>query len=70
MIINDKRNKSREISWADLKFGEVYISNRLQKYMMYTQEYKTIDLDSGEMFDEDEHFGDVFYPVKATLEIE
>jgi len=70
MIINDLRGKTKELEWSELEFGEVYISSGLQKYMMFTQEYKTIDLETGELFDEDEHMGDVFFPVKARLEIE
>jgi len=70
MIINDLRGRVKELDWANLEFGEVYVSNRLQKYMMFTQEYKTVDLQSGEMFDEDEHLGDVFFLLKARLEIE
>jgi len=70
MIINDLRGKTKELDWSGLEFGEVYASSRLQKYMMFTQEYKTVDLQSGEIFDEDEHLGDVFFLVEARLEIE
>lgn len=69
MNINDRSREFKELGWELLVFGQVYISNRFQKYMIFTQDYKTVCLDSGEVYDEDEHKGDVFTPVNATLEI-
>ena len=69
MNINDTRHQSTADVWEQLVFGQVYISSRFQKYMIFTQDYKTVDLESGEVFVEDEHKGDVFTPVEATLEI-
>lgn len=69
MNINDRSREFKELGWELLVFGQVYISSRFQKYMIFTQDYKTVCLDSGEVYDEDEHKGDVFTPVNATLEI-
>lgn len=60
MVINDRSLEFKQIGWELLVFGQVYISNRYQKYMIFTQDYKTVCLDSGEVYDEDEHKGDVF----------
>ena len=69
MNINDRSREFKELGWDLLVFGQVYISSRFQKYTIFTQDYKTVCLDSGEVYDEDEHKGDVFTPVNATLEV-
>lgn len=60
MIIDDLRGKNKQVDFKDLEYGEVYVSHRHQKYMMFTQEDCTVCLHTGEVFDEDEHNGDVF----------
>lgn len=69
MIINDVRNTRKELSWSELKNGQVYVSNRLQKYILKTSDDYVVCLDSGELFDPDECMGDVFNSVNAKLEV-
>jgi hypothetical protein len=69
MNINDTRHILKELTWKDLIFGQVYVSSRMSKYMIFTQDYKTVCLDSGEVYDEDEHKGDMFISVDATLQV-
>lgn len=54
MIINDVRNTRKELAWSELKNGQVYVSNRLQKYVLKTNDDFVVCLDSGELFDPDE----------------
>ncbi|MNF03208.1 hypothetical protein D3C80_2024800 [compost metagenome] len=70
MKINDTRSNKKEIDWHHLVSGEVYVSSRKQKYLIYTQEEGLICLESGEWFSQDEMSGDVFTHVNARLEIE
>lgn len=69
MKINDLRFEKKELSWDDLEHGEVYVSSRYQKYLFFSQANQTICLDTGEVFDKDEHKGDTFTHVQATMEI-
>lgn len=69
MKINDQRHTNKELQWKNLEHGQVYVSNRQGKYMIYCQEDCLICLESGEWFDEDELRGDVFTHVNARLEI-
>lgn len=70
MNINDKRSSYKDIQWSDLVEGEVYVSQRFQKYMIFTQESNMVDLDCGEEYDVTNFDGDSFTHVKARLEIE
>lgn len=70
MKINDQRNKKTEFKFDELAYGQVYVSNRLQKYVMRTQNCSVICLESGELFDDDECDGDVFIPVQCELVVE
>lgn len=69
MKINDMRAYPKPYTFSELKAGEVYVSSRLQKYVMMTQDDATVCLESGEMFDSDEHSGDEFIHANAKLEI-
>lgn len=69
MKVNDLRGKAAEISFDDLEQGKVYVSSRFQKYMIYSSEAATVCLETGEVFDIDEHNGDVFTKVNAVLQI-
>lgn len=69
MEINDIRGKTKELTFGELEVGRVYVSTRLQKYFMMTKDHYTVCLETGELFDADEHRGDVFTEVKARLEI-
>lgn len=68
MIINDTRNKAKELNFENLEAGKVYVSSRLQKYMLCVDGYVAC-LVSGELFDLDECIGDTFTEVNARLEI-
>lgn len=71
MIITDMRFKKQELSFEELLCGLVYVSHRLQKYVMATSGHHgynyVVDLEDGEVYDEDECNGDVFTPVEAEL---
>jgi hypothetical protein len=70
MKINDKRQEKKDLNFTDLKPASVYYeSRRLCKYLMYTDNYSAVCLESGEVFDEDELQGGTFIEVNATLEI-
>lgn len=70
MKIDDRRHARTEVSFDELEAGKVYISHHFGKYMMCTSEDVTVCLETGEIRDRDEHTGDIFYPVKATLIVE
>lgn len=71
MKINDQRFKKQELSFEQLDCGKVYVSSRLQKYVMSISGHHgysyIVDLEDGEVYDEDECNGDVFTPVEAEL---
>jgi len=71
MKINDMRFKKQELPFEELDSGKVYVSSRLQKYVMSTSGHHgynyVVDLDSGEVFDYDELYEDVFTPVEAEV---
>lgn len=69
MKINDLRFKKQELTLDELECGRVYVSSRLQKYLLLTSEDLLVCLETGEAFDEDECEGDVFTPVEAELVI-
>lgn len=69
MKVNDLRHQKQELSFHELEAGKVYVSSRLQRYVIMTKELSTVCLQSGELFEADEHDGDVFEPVNAVLEI-
>lgn len=74
MNITDNRFKKQELNWDELETGKVYISHRLQKYVMMTSGIEKVEcivcLETGELYSETECKGDVFEPVKATLVVE
>lgn len=74
MIIDDKRFVKKELSWDELETSSVYISHRLQKYVMMTSGIERVEcivcLETGELYSEAECLGDVFEPVKVTLVVE
>ena len=70
MKINDKRSNSKDILWEALVEGQVYVSHRFQKYMIFTAESNMVDLDCGEEYDVTNFDGDTFTHVNARLEIE
>lgn len=71
MNIDDRRFLKKEFSWDELETSGVYISHRLQKYVMMTSGIERVEcivcLETGELYSEAECQGDVFQPVKATL---
>lgn len=69
MKINDQRHIAKTVSWINLKAGEVYISSRLQKYMIFTDTDQLVCLETGYLTDFGDHEGDEFIHIKATLEI-
>lgn len=69
MKVNDQRHQKQEFSFDELEAGKVYISHRMAKYVIKTDDLYTVCVESGVLFDEDEHAGDVFEPVNAVLEI-
>jgi len=69
MKVNDLRNKKQELSFDDLNCGFVYISSRLQKYLLMTEDDTMVCLESGSVFHDHQFNGDVFEPVSAVLEI-
>ena len=76
MKINDTRGKSKELTFEELEAGKVYISSRLQKYVMFcnlglstTGNDYTVCLETGELFNLEEMYGDVFTEVSAVLQI-
>lgn len=74
MNIKDNRFKKKELSWGELETKEVYVSHRLQKYVMMTSGIERVEcivcLETGELYSEAECKGDFFGPVKATLVVE
>lgn len=74
MKINDNRGKAKELTFDDLQAGQVYVSHRLQKYVLGTQQWDEdtlliVCLESGEIFDYVECCGDVFTEVNAVLQV-
>lgn len=71
MNIIDNRFKKQELIFEELESGKVYVSSRLQKYVMGTTGHRgynyVVDLESGEVYDDVELDGDVFTPVEAEL---
>ena len=75
MNITDNRFKKQELLWEELECGRVYISHKLQKYVMASMPWGNdsmllMCLETGEIFAEDECDGDGFEPVKTTLVVE
>lgn len=74
MIIQDNRFKKKELSFDQLQTGELYVSSRLQAYVVHTAMdevgYFNVNLEDGTLYFPDDHIGDVFEPVKATLVVE
>lgn len=70
MIIDDRRFDKKELSWGELEAKGVYVSHRLQKYVMKTDDAYVVCLETAELFDRDECLGDLFEPVRATLVVE
>lgn len=69
MKVNDQRYQKQELSFDQLETGKVYVSHKLQKYIIKTDHVLTVCLDSGVVIQKGEHDGDVFEPVNAVLEI-
>lgn len=74
MNIDDRRFDKKELSWGELETGTVYVSHRLQRYVMMTSGIERVEcivcLETGELYSETECQGDVFEPVKARLIVE
>ncbi len=69
MKIND-RLQEKKLNFTHLKPASVYYESRLLcKYLIYTDNYTAVCLESGEVFDEHELQGGIFLEVNATLEI-
>lgn len=69
MQVNDLRGKTVELGFDDLEASKVYVSHRLQKYVLSTDSGYIVCVESGEMWDGDECQGDVFTEVNAVLQI-
>lgn len=69
MNITDNRFKKQELNWDELETGKVYVSHRLQKYVMMTDSECLACLETGQLYN-GESSCDVFEPVKATLVVE
>lgn len=69
MKIHDLRAYHKDYKLSDLKAGEVYISSRLQKYMIFTDTDQLVCLETGYLTDSSDHEGDEFNHVNAKLEI-
>lgn len=71
MKINDTRGKTQNLKFDELIAGEVYVSCRLQVYILATEEDISVDIDDGTVYrDHDFNDDDEFIPVHARLEIE
>lgn len=75
MNITDNRFKKQELSFDELEAGKVYVSHKLQKYVMASMPWGNdslllMCLETGEIFAEDGCDGAGFEPVKATLVVE
>lgn len=70
MKVNDKRFVKQEVGVDDLLNNEVYVSSRLQRYILVTMQGNVVCLETGEEYNLAELIGDVFEPVKASLVVE
>lgn len=71
MNINDIRHKKQELSFYDLEQGQIYISSRMQKYVILTGNESLVCMETGDIWGHTEiSRDDVYTPVKATLVIE
>ncbi len=70
MKVNDQRHQKQELSISELEAPNVYVSSRMQKYLMKVlNEDWLVCLETGQAYYGSEFDGDVFEPVNAVLEI-
>ncbi len=69
MKVNDLRHQKQELSFDELEWGKCYVSSRLQKYLIFTEDSTMVCLQTGATYQESGFRGDVFEPVSAVLEI-
>lgn len=70
MKIDDQRFVKQEVGVDDLLNNVVYVSSRLQRYLLVTMQGNMVCLETGEEYNLAELEGDAFTPVKATLVVE